>query len=81
MRERRAEPETADKSAVQSSAPGVVIWGRMCAAEKRLRAEFAHLPDAALDYHGTLRTSLSAALSIVDDIKLLLKMLDEKGEF
>lgn len=66
---------------VPESRPSIVTWGRMSTAAKHVNKELAHLPMAEGDYHGTLLTILSAVMAIESDIRLLLKLRDEKGEF
>jgi len=71
----------ASPGAAPGAAPAIVLWGRLCATEKRIRTEIAHLPVAADDYHGTLHSLASAVQALEGDIRLLLKMLYDKGEF
>lgn len=57
--------------------PAIVIWGKMCNAERHLKQQIVHLPSAEHDYHGTLRMIVTAANAIAEDAKRLLKMLEK----
>jgi hypothetical protein len=50
----------------------LVIWGRMNEALKHIAKQVRHIPEATHDYHGTLKTIHSAALSVVADVEELL---------
>jgi hypothetical protein len=76
-----AKPTAAPPKVQLTAQPGIVIWGRMNEACDLLSKSLKHLPRAEDDYHGTLLHMLAEAQGLESDIRLLLKMRDEKGEF